>query len=986
MNEYKNEYNGTIKKDFITMIILFNIIIITHTSFASPTLASLSLQNTTSGDLVCGYSLGGQTTSAALSWYKNGAPLTVLYLPFDGGVGNALFDYSGNNNNAQGSPMIVNDGISGDAMDFTGELGDGIDISPIDISPTSDFTTSLWFRNANPNVDGGLMEKSGNFFSDGVFILLSINGRADFKLFNGTDEIPFLSGFHSTYDTNWHHVVVGFNQSTGFLYLDGVLVDNKTISGKPGNGLGNLYIGKAPMDSKIFNGSIDEVRIYDYALSHEQIVALYDNNLNQKIVSNEISIGETWQCKGTGFDSNSVGFTYSSNIFTSPDPSIIPDTTPPIITLNGESNVSVDLGTPFYVELWATAIDDVDGPVNVVVTGADLVDTYTVGTYEVTYTAQDSSGNVAQVIRTVNVVWVSDITSPVITLYGPSNINLQINTPYVELDAYATDNIDPVVTVDISGFVNTSKVGTYFITYNAQDSSGNNATPVIRTVNVINSSIVPDTTKPIITINGSTNISIEINTPYVELGASATDNIDGVVNVTISGFVNTSKVGVYNIFYNAQDLVGNNATPVIRTVNVINSSIVPDTTRPIVKINGAANVTIKVNSNYIELSANATDNIDGIINVTISGFVNTSVIGNYIITYRARDSSGNNGSKIRNVSVVPLTRQCALNDTEIIENDTDELYINKSNNNLTKVFIPKEIDDYKEINLILTDLKDENSTIYLVNNITLNREGLMNPYNYSVYIFSNTTITGELNWDGKFSLPTLKHSENYNVGDATPNIVINLGNENSGLNFSNPIRIIIGNMSNKKAAYGMGTTLKEITTKCDNETYPTNIDILNIRECYIDSGNDLVIWSFHLTTFAAYTPVVPPQASGGNNGGGSHSRGGSAFSYISNITTTKQNETKKEEIISNTPLKKPIEPSTISEDITRISTDNINQDSNENKMDTTTNPSSKESNLVTGNSVSTSPKPSWLFAIIISALVVIVCAYFLFSIQKKHNS
>ena len=78
------------------------------------------------------------------------------------------------------------------------------------------------------------------------------------------------------------------------------------------------------------------------------------------------------------------------------------DITPPVITLNGESTVTVEQGSGPYVDEGATAVDNNDP--NVLVTFSDnssTVDTDTAGTYTVTITATDPSGNASTVTRTV---------------------------------------------------------------------------------------------------------------------------------------------------------------------------------------------------------------------------------------------------------------------------------------------------------------------------------------------------------------------------------------------------------------------------------------------------------------------------------------------------------------------------------------------------------------------------------------------------------
>ena len=91
------------------------------------------------------------------------------------------------------------------------------------------------------------------------------------------------------------------------------------------------------------------------------------------------------------------------------------DTTPPIITLNGDGNITLTQGSE-YVELGVNSIDDVDGNVSVSVSGS--VDTATVGTYTLTYTAKDSANNAASKTRTVNVipVIIVDTIPPIITI------------------------------------------------------------------------------------------------------------------------------------------------------------------------------------------------------------------------------------------------------------------------------------------------------------------------------------------------------------------------------------------------------------------------------------------------------------------------------------------------------------------------------------------------------------------------------------------
>ena len=157
------------------------------------------------------------------------------------------------------------------------------------------------------------------------------------------------------------------------------------------------------------------------------------------------------------------------------------DTTAPVITLNGNATVMLEVGVDSYTELGATVTDNDPAYSDSVTIGGDTVNTSTIGTYVVTYNAPaDAAGNTPiQVSRTVQVV---DTTAPVITLIGEATLTLIQGEMYVEAGATVTDNSGEALSVSIAGSVDSSTAGTYIVTYDASDSSGNAAAQVTRTV------------------------------------------------------------------------------------------------------------------------------------------------------------------------------------------------------------------------------------------------------------------------------------------------------------------------------------------------------------------------------------------------------------------------------------------------------------------------------------------------------------------------
>ncbi|MFD2916960.1 immunoglobulin-like domain-containing protein [Psychroserpens luteus] len=81
---------------------------------------------------------------------------------------------------------------------------------------------------------------------------------------------------------------------------------------------------------------------------------------------------------------------------------------------------------------------------------------------------------------------------------------------------------------------------------------------------------VADTEKPVISLTGSATINLTVGDTYNELGATATDNIDGNLtsSIVISGTVNSNTAGTYTRNYNVSDAAGNAADQVSRSIVV----------------------------------------------------------------------------------------------------------------------------------------------------------------------------------------------------------------------------------------------------------------------------------------------------------------------------------------------------------------------------------------------------------------------------------
>lgn len=164
------------------------------------------------------------------------------------------------------------------------------------------------------------------------------------------------------------------------------------------------------------------------------------------------------------------------------------DTIAPVITLLGDTSTEFHIGD-LYKELGATAEDNIDGDLTKAIELTGEVNTARSGTYMITYSVTDNSGNTASTSREVNVldkVLNDDITSPVITINGDNPMELNTGDIYEEQGATGKDAVDGDLSkaIEITGDINTDQPGQYIRTYSLIDNAGNIATET-RTVNVL---------------------------------------------------------------------------------------------------------------------------------------------------------------------------------------------------------------------------------------------------------------------------------------------------------------------------------------------------------------------------------------------------------------------------------------------------------------------------------------------------------------------
>ena len=170
-----------------------------------------------------------------------------------------------------------------------------------------------------------------------------------------------------------------------------------------------------------------------------------------------------------------------------------------------------------------------------------------------------------------------------------------------------------------------------------------------------------DVTAPELRLNGDATITMAVGTEFVDPGYTATDDYDGDVTskVVVSGSVDNSKAGTYELTYTVSDTAGNTTskkrTIIFEKLGNLEISLgsIVDGVTPQISLKGANPYCMVKGGTYIEPGATATDNVDGNITdkIAVTNKVTGNLMGAFRIVYKVEDSSGNEAIAYRAVIV-----------------------------------------------------------------------------------------------------------------------------------------------------------------------------------------------------------------------------------------------------------------------------------------------------------------------------------------------
>ena len=197
----------------------------------------------------------------------------VLHLSFDELAGDIVKDQSEFGNDAtfnKGNPKLI-DGVFGKAMEFDGKTAGEIDDSPsLDI--VDGLTIEFWALVKGGEAIQSGVEKGAAWVA-GLYNLAALyNGGTILQFFDLPEPCNDDNIGPTIQDGEWHFLAGTWDGDDILLYIDGELEAEMPCKGKLEPNDESLYIGARGGSQRFLTGALDEIKMYNYALTKEELL------------------------------------------------------------------------------------------------------------------------------------------------------------------------------------------------------------------------------------------------------------------------------------------------------------------------------------------------------------------------------------------------------------------------------------------------------------------------------------------------------------------------------------------------------------------------------------------------------------------------------------------------------------------------------------------------------------------------------------------
>ena len=226
----------------------------------------------------------------------------IFYMPFENFNSTTVMDENHEDTGVYGEALRTTSGYV--------NLG-----NPLSLNLTNNFTISAWVY-PRATTAGGIIVKQPNSALSGYSLFEEAGGIAYCGLSNGT---TFNAGVSLDLNT-WNFLVCEKNATASIIYKNGQYVTSSAFPSAVLDNNNNVYMGQMDSGNLIFNGSIDEVQIFNTSLSAQQINYLYQNTVDNYYPNLTYNLSSQNQYANQSFVGNvniSLNTSYANNIISS---------------------------------------------------------------------------------------------------------------------------------------------------------------------------------------------------------------------------------------------------------------------------------------------------------------------------------------------------------------------------------------------------------------------------------------------------------------------------------------------------------------------------------------------------------------------------------------------------------------------------------------------------------------------------------------------
>lgn len=584
------------------------------------------------------------------------------------------------------------------------------DNTPV-LNLTNNYTFEAWVNQKQPSVFGRILDKNTVliFVHNTANLTLYKENSLVFSITTPTGSYVINTGLNSIKQNTWHHIAYTVSAANVYtIYIDGVAVpftSTGTANTANSNTANPAYIGNNTTLTRGLNGNIDEVRIWTgvrdqatiasnamtkyqgnesglvayYSFSEGNKQFVFDSSLNDNtgVVTNAdadgIGEGKFWNVPvllqkldfvnqlSTSYDAITKTYSILLNDGTDITTAVANFSVgmKSIVKINGVTQVS------------GVTTNDYTNPVTLTVEGVGfntgIVETYTI---KLAVDLNTESKLISYDFKTAsNPGLVQEINTDIIGSNATKTVPYGINVSNLIADFVVSPgaelHIDGVKQLN-SKTITSDYTNSFYVTVVSEDKlSQTNYTVSLNAKNAEASLIAYSVANQV----GASIIDPVLKTVKVFVNNNA--NLSTLTPVFQISDLATLRIGTY--LQNSGLTVLNYSLPVVYNVmaqngTIENWTVTIERAKPIITLTGNAVVSLDKGCPYIEAGYTAKDNLDVDITsgVLVSGTVDVSTPGQYILTYTAKDALQNETFATRTINV--STTVCALGvDTNEIE-------------------------------------------------------------------------------------------------------------------------------------------------------------------------------------------------------------------------------------------------------------------------------------------------------------------------------